>query len=224
MKGSDRRLRGILSGALSAAAWLASMFVIPGGALWALTPMGITLAASRLPSGEEGFWQLFSSAPLLLLVGVIGLHLRRLTGSGGLLRWASLLVAAVGFLMVAGGNIGQFWLGVDDAYILAAPGYRAFRIGLLVAAVGAVLLGVSALKDRTLPSWTVPPFLAAALGGLMAFAVDLGTTGAALWALFGLGWVWLGAVVFVWDVLGLAPRLLGRSGGRRAANFHGESG
>lgn len=224
MKGSDRRSRGILSGALAAAAWLASMFVIPGGALWALTPMGIILAESRLPSGAEGFWQLFSFAPLLLLVGVLGLHLRRLTGSGGLLRWASLLVAAVGLLMVAGGNIGQFWLGVDDTFILTAPGYRAFRIGLLVAAVGAVLLGVSALKDRTLPSWTVPPFLAAALGGLIAFAVDLGSTGAALWALFGLGWVWLGAVVFVRDVLGLASRLLGKSGGRRAAKPYGESG
>lgn len=224
MKGSDTRSRRIFSGALSAAAWLASMFVIPGGALWALTPMGVTLAASRLPSGEEGFWQLFSSAPLLLLVGVIGLHLRRLTGSGGLLRWASLLVVAAGLLMVAGGNIGQFWLGVDDTYILTAPGYRAFRIGLLVAAAGAVLLGVSALKDRTLPSWTVPPFLVAALGGLMAFAVDLGSTGAALWALFGLGWVWLGAVVFVRDVLGLASRLLGRSGRGRTAKPHGESG
>ena len=99
--------------------------------------------------------------------------------------------------------------------------WTAIAVGVLA---GAVLLGVSALKDRTLPSWTVPPFLAAALGGLIAFAVDLGSTGAALWALFGLGWVWLGAVVFVWDVFGLAARLLGKSGGRRAAKPYGESG
>lgn len=226
MKGSDRRSRGfggLFSGALAAAVWLASMLVVPGGALWALTPMGVTLAESRLPSGSEGFWQLFSSAPLLLLAGVVGLHLRWLTGESGLLRWAALLVVSVGLLMVAGGNIGQFWLGVDDAFILAAPGYRAFRIGLLVVAAGAVVLGVSALKDRTIPSWTVPPFLAAALGGLIAFAVDLGSTGAMLWALFGLGWVWLGLVVFVQDVLGLVTRLRSKSGGN-AVNTFGESG
>ncbi len=198
------------------------MMVVPGGGLWALTPMGITLAESRLPSGADGFWQLFATAPLLLLVGVVGLHLRGITG-GGLLRWASFLVVALGLALVAAGNVGQFWLGVDDVFILAAPGYRAFRIGLLVAAAGSVVLGVSALKDRTVPSWTVPPFLAAAMGGLIAFAVDLGSTGAALWALFGLGWVWLGAVVFVRDVVGF---VLGRyrrdkkAGGRTA----GEAG
>lgn len=197
-------MKRLISGLFAAAVWIASMLVVPGGGLWALTPMGITLAESRLPSGADGFWQLFASAPLLLLAGVVALHLRRITGHGGLLRWASFLVAALGFLLVAAGNIGQFWLGVDDAFIITAPGYRAFRIGLLVAAAGAILLGVSALKDRTVPSWTVPPFLAAAMGGLIAFAVDLGSTGAALWALFGLGWVWLGAVVFVQDVLGLA--------------------
>ncbi|WP_047864621.1 hypothetical protein [Rubrobacter aplysinae] len=215
-------MRRLLSGLVAAAVWLASMMVVPGGGLWALTPMGITLAESRLPSGADGFWQLFATAPLLLLVGVVGLHLRGITG-GGLLRWASFLVVALGLALVAAGNVGQFWLGVDDVFILAAPGYRAFRIGLLVAAAGSVVLGVSALKDRTVPSWTVPPFLAAAMGGLIAFAVDLGSTGAALWALFGLGWVWLGAVVFVRDVVGF---VLGRyrrdkkAGGRTA----GEAG
>ena len=196
------------------------MFTIPGGMLWALTPMGIALAETRLPSGADGFWQLFSSAPLFLLVGLVGLHLRRLTGAGGPLRWAAFLVVSAGFVLVAAGNIGQFWLGVDDTFILAAPGYRAFRIGLLVAAAGAVVLGVSALRDRTVPSWTVPPFMAAALGGLLAFAVDLGATGAMLWALFGLGWVWLGAVVFVQDVLGL---VLGRRR-RPSSETAGETG
>lgn len=217
-------MKRLISGLFAAAVWIASMLVVPGGGLWALTPMGITLAESRLPSGADGFWQLFASAPLLLLAGVVALHLRRITGHGGLLRWASFLVAALGFLLVAAGNIGQFWLGVDDAFIITAPGYRAFRIGLLVAAAGAILLGVSALKDRTVPSWTVPPFLAAAMGGLIAFAVDLGSTGAALWALFGLGWVWLGAVVFVQDVLGLVSGRLRRrnkSPGERPA---GETG
>jgi len=208
---------------LTAATWLLSMLVVPGGALWALTPMGITLAESRLPEGQDGFWQLFSSAPLLILAGLAGLHLRRLTGTGGLLRWLAFLIPAAGFLLVAAGNIGQFWLGVDDVFILAAPGYHAFRAGLVVAAAGAVVLGASALGGRTLPSWTVPPFLAAALGGLAAFAVDLGPTGAMLWALFGLGWVWLGVVVFARDVLGV---ILGRRGsrGKPARETAGETG
>lgn len=204
-------MRRLVSGALAAAMWLLSMLTIPGGGLWALTPMGITLAESRLPSGEEGFWQLFSSAPLLLLAGVVGLHLRKVTGGGGPLRWAAFLAVSVGLALVAAGNIAQFWLGVDDTFILAAPGYRAFRIGLLVAAVGAVALGVSALRSRTVPVWTVPPFLAAATGGLIAFSTDLGSTGAMLWALFGLGWVWLGGVAFVSDVLGAALRRRGEA-------------
>jgi hypothetical protein len=218
-----KRSRRLLSGILAAAVWLASMFTIPGGGLWALTPMGITLAESRLPSGAEGFWQLFASAPLLLLVGVVGLHLRRLTGMGRLLRWASFIVTSAGLLLVAAGNIGQFWLGLDDTFILTAPAYHAFRVGLVVAAVGAVLIGVSALQDRTVSSWTVPPFLAAAMGGLIAFIVDLGATGAMLWALFGLGWVWLGVVVFVQDVLGLA---LGRrkDASKSASEAAGETG
>lgn len=206
MKRSGRHLSGILA----AAAWLASMFVIPGAGLWALTPLGITLAESRLPSGADGFWPLFASAPLLLLVGVAGLHLRRLTGASGPLRWIASLVTLAGLALVAGGNIGQFWLGLDDTFILTAPAYHAFRIGLVVTAAGSVLVGVSALQDRTLPSWTVPPFLAAALGGILAFVTELGATGAMLWALFGLGWVWLGVVVFAQDALGL---VLGRSKG-----------
>lgn len=198
----------LLAGTFAAAVWFASMFTIPGGALWALTPMGVSLAEARLPSGPDGFWQLFASAPLLLLAGVAGLHWRGLTRSGGWLRWVAVLVALAGFLMVAAGNVGQFWLGVDDTFILTAPAYRAFRIGLFAAAAGMLLLGISALKDRTIPSWTVPPFLVGALGGFVAFTADLGATGAALWALFGLGWVWLGVVVFFQDVLGLA---LGRA-------------
>lgn len=200
----------LLAVTFAAAVWFASMFTIPGGALWALTPMGVSLAEARLPSGPDGFWQLFASAPLLMIVGVVGLHWRGLTGSvtgSGWLRWVAFLVALAGFAMVAAGNVGQFWLGVDDTFILTAPAYRAFRIGLFVAAAGMLLVGISALKDRTVPSWTIPPFLVGALGGFVAFTGDLGATGAMLWALFGLGWVWLGVVVFFQDVLGL---VLGR--------------
>lgn len=195
--------RKLLAGIFAAAVWFASMSTIPGGMLWALTPMGVSLAESRLPSGPEGFWQLFASAPLLLFAGVAGLHLRRLTGRGGWLRWVSSIVALAGFLMVAAGNVGQFWLGLDDTFILAAPAYRAFRIGLFVAAAGMLLIGISVLKDRTIPSWTVPPFLVGALGGFVAFTVELGSTGAMLWALFGFSWAWLGVVVFFQDALGL---------------------
>ena len=205
----------LLAGTFAAAVWFASMFTIPGGMLWALTPMGVSLAEARLPSGPDGFWQLFASAPLLLLVGVAGLHLRHLTGSGWL-RWAASLVALAGFLMVAAGNVGQFWLGLDDTFILAAPAYRAFRIGLFVAAAGMLLIGLSALKDRGIPSWTVPPFLVGALGGFVAFTAELGPTGAMLWALFGLGWVWLGIVVFFQDALGLVLGRFGKPSAKKA--------
>jgi hypothetical protein len=175
------------------------LICVPGGVLWALSPLGIQLSVLRFHTPNV-FWKLFPSAPLLLLIGLVGLHLRISARSGRLER-AGFLLALVGLVLVLAGNVGQFWLGTDDVYIMTAPAYRAFRLGLLVLAVASVLFGVAAARDGTLPLWGTLPFVVGALGGLVAFLGDLGTFGAMLWILFGVGWAWLGFALFLDGIL-----------------------
>jgi len=71
-------------------------------------------------------------------------------------------------------------------------GFLLALLGLAVFAVGSMLFGVAAGRDRTLPVWGTLPFAIGALCGLISFSGNLGRLGAALWILFGLAWAWLG--------------------------------
>ncbi len=101
-------------------------------------------------------------------------------------------MAALGLVMVMAGDIGLYWLGIDDIFIVTAPAYSAFRLGLLVLAVGSILFAVTAPRDGEVPTWGLLPFVVGSLCGLVAFSRDLGSFGAVLWILFGVGWAWLG--------------------------------
>jgi hypothetical protein len=176
--------------------WGTLVSVTAVGALWALSPVGVGLSELRFHTPNV-FWKLFPSAPLLLLVGLVGLHFLVRGRCSGWLERAGFLVALLGLLLVLVGDVGQFWLGLDDRYIMAAPAYRAFRAGLVTFALGSVVFGVAAGRDRTLPVWGALPFAIGGLCGLVSFSGDLGQFGAALWILFGLGWAWLGFAVLV---------------------------
>ena len=178
------------------------LLCVPGGVLWALTPLGVSLSEYRF-STSAVFWKLFPSAPLLLMLGLIGLQLWH-SGRVGWLGRAGFTVALLGILLIVAGDVGKFWLSVDDTYLTLAPAYRAMRIGLLLFALGSMAFGFAALRARTLPIWSVVPFVVCSLGGLVAVSADLGTVGATLWVLFGAGWAWLGisllaeAVITAW--------------------------
>ncbi len=175
------------------------LLCVPGGVLWALSPLGVYLSEQRFHTPNV-FWKLFPSAPLLLLVGLVGLHLL-ISGRSGRLERVGFYVALLGFLLILIGDVGEFWLHIDDVYIMTAPAYRAFRLGLVVLAVGAILFGVAAGRDRTLPVWGALPFAIGGLCGLISVVRDLGSFGAALWILFGIGWAWLGLALFVEGIL-----------------------
>lgn len=157
--------------------------------------MGVHLSEQRFHTPNV-FWKLFPSAPLLLLAGLIGLHLL-VSGRSGWLERVGFSLASLGLGLILVGDVGQFWLGLDDRYIMTAPAYRAFRVGLVVFAAGSILFGVAAGRDRTLPVWGALPFAIGALCGLISFSGNLGQLGAALWILFGLAWAWLGLVFFM---------------------------
>jgi hypothetical protein len=115
----------------------------------------------------------------------------------GWLEKAGFLVALFGIVSIIVGDVGEFWLGLDNVYIMMAPAYRSLRLGLSVMAAGAILFGVGAGRGGTLPVWGVLPFTIGALCGLISVFRDLGNFGAVLWTLFGVGWAWLGLALFL---------------------------
>ena len=167
---------------------------VPGGVLWALSPTGVYISNFAFHTPNV-FWKMFWPAPLLLLLGLLGLQLRQSERSGPLEK-LGFLVTIVGLIMVIAGDIGLYWLGVDDIFIVTAPAYNAFRIGLLVVAVGSILFAVTSPRGA-LPTWGLLPFVVGSLCGLVSFSRDFGSFGAILWILFGVGWAWLGLSLVV---------------------------
>jgi hypothetical protein len=178
--------------------WM-GLLCVPGGVLWALSPLGVYLSELRFHTPNV-FWKLFPSAPLLMMIGLVGLH-TLISGRSGWLERVGFYTALLGFVLILVGDVGEFWLRIDDVYIMTAPAYHAFRIGLIVMAAGSILFGVGAGRDKTLPVWGALPFAIGALCGLISVVRDLGSFGAVLWILFGLGWAWLGLALFVEGIL-----------------------
>ena len=168
---------------------------VPGGLLWALSPTGISISNLAFHTPNV-FWKMFWAAPLLILLGLIGLQLRQSERSG-LLEKLGFFAAVVGLVLIIAGDIGLYWLGIDDRFIVTAPAYNAFRIGLLVLAVGSILFAVTAPRDGVLPTWGLLPFVLGSMCGLISFSRDFGSFGAVLWVLFGVGWAWLGLSLVV---------------------------
>ena len=182
------------------------LLVVPGGVLWALSPIGASISETAFGTPNV-FWKLFPAAPLLLLVGLAGLQARQ-WGRSGLVQKVGFALALLGIVLVVAGDAGLFWLGLDDTFIMTAPAYRAFRLGLLLLGAGSILFGVAAPRDGALPTWGLLPFVVGSLCGLVSFVTDLGSFGTVLWMLFGLGWAWLGLSL---AVDGFLSRRSGRS-------------
>jgi len=188
-------LRGLISFFIR---W-AGLLCVPGGMLWALSPLGVHLSELKFKTPDL-FWKLFPSAPLILLVGLIGLQLRQ-SGRSSWLQKAGFFAATVGLVLVVLGDVGLYWLELDNVYIMTAPAWRSFRLGLILLALGSILFGVFAPKDGALPTWGLVPFVIGGLCGMVSFVHDFGTSGAVLWAIFGAGWAWLGFSLLVHGLL-----------------------
>ncbi len=165
------------------------LLCVPGGILWALSPLGIYLSEYRY-STPNVFWKLFPSAPLLMLVGIVGLWFW--TRSPEWFERISLFIVLAGLLLVVAGDVGKYWLSLDDYYLMTAPAYKALRIGFVVLTAGSMLFGVAAARNGSLPVWAALPFAIASLAGLIAVSYDFGYLGVGMWALFGIGWAWIG--------------------------------
>jgi hypothetical protein len=181
------------------------MCALGGGVLWALSPLGVSISETLFHTPNV-FWKAFPSAPVLLTLGLVGLRLGA-SARSGLAEKVGFFAALLGLALVVAGAVGLYWLGLDDRFIVAAPSYRAFRLGLVSLAGGSALFGVGAARGGTLPVWGALPFAIGSLAGLISFSRDLDAFGAALWVAYGAGWAWLGLSVLV---AGVAAFVAGR--------------
>lgn len=110
---------------------------------------------------------------------------------------AGFFVTLSGLVLTIAGDVGQFWLKLDDVYMVTAPAYRSFRLGLLILAVGSIILGLAALRTGALSRWSALPLFAGSVGLLIAVAKDFGNFGAVLWIAYGICWAWLGLALLL---------------------------
>ena len=193
-----------MSGVLPKLFALGALLCLPGGILWALSPLGVYLSEMRFKSPDT-FWKLFPSAVALILVGMI-FHRLRGVGRNSRLATLGLYGALLGGVLVAIGDVLKFYLQIDDTYLLSAPGWTTLRVGLFLFAAGSLLFSIGAWRSGTLPRWASLPLVAGTAFGTLAVARELGFVGAVLWISFGLAWALVGLV----PVVELAARLMGK--------------
>ena len=176
-----------------------------GGTLWVVS-FGITQAIN------PNFSAVLVGPVLFLMVGLIALRARNAMGSGPL-GSIGFAVTLVGLLMLAYGSIGRLALTGEILGLPFGPiGFTGLAPGALVAGAGAVLTATSIIKANVMPRLSPIPMLVGAVGvaaaGISAlahqllegrsvdiFPFQLGPV-AAMWALFGLGWLWLGYLLW----------------------------
>lgn len=184
------------AGALAA---LGFALAIPAGALWALSPLGVRLSEYGFKTSSV-FWKLFPSAPLLMVLALVSVYLFRLKDRGGT-ETVGFYAAVAGGLLVVLGDVGLYHLGLDTIFIMSAPSWRAFRLGLVLLTAGTLVFAFGAARGRSLPVWSALPLAVASLAGLISVLHDYGREGEAMWIGFGAGWVWLGITLSVQGLL-----------------------
>lgn len=167
---------------------LAALAGIVGGVLWGLKVSLDGLApASGLAETTDA---LFFVAPLLMTAGFAGFHARyagRITGMGR----TGFVNGFIGLALLVVGFASGLSLGVEEAV-------RISSFGFLILAFGLVLLGLEVMKVAALPRWNFLPLAMGLLVPLSVISADAALLRVPLSALFGLGWVLLGLVLF-WD-------------------------
>lgn len=138
---------------------------------------------------------LLTAMPVLFAAGLVGLFLRYDIGSSpgkaGLAQgFAGLVLLASGFVLDAAGY------GVAEQLL---------SFGLVIFALGLVLVGFSYLKDEPMPRLNSLPFAVGMLVPVSLILAPVEPLGLVVSALFGAGWVLLGALL-VADAGGAAPQ------------------
>jgi hypothetical protein len=152
-----------------------------GGVLWTVNVIfGQGIGAGSAIS------VLLAAMPLLLAGGIAGLYLRYDTGSSP--GKAGLGQSLAGLALLAGGFITDaLGFGVAE---------QVLSFGLIIFAFGLVLVGFAYLKDEPMPYLNSLPLGVGLLIPLSLVLAPLEPLGLVASAIFGAGWVLLGALLF----------------------------
>ena len=185
-----------------------------GGTLWAIAVGIAQFAAPQLVG-------LLAIPTLLLVIGLVGLQRRRATRPG-LLSDVSFVVALVGALLFAYGAVGQMALSGDILGMTYGPiVYRGVTGGALLYGTGVALTAISVISANVLPRLSPIPLLLGGIGVATTAALALvrplfgGPSAelfpfdtvpfALLWVVFGIGWLWLGYLLWSERAPGTTP-------------------
>jgi hypothetical protein len=176
-----------------------------GGTLW-VASFGVAQAIS------PQFKFLVVGPVLLMLLGLAALQARHATGSGKLGK-AGFAMTLIGLVLLAYGSVGDAMISGSISGIEYGPiVFAGLAAGSLVLGAGAALTALSVIVANVMPRLSPIPLLIGATGVAIAGGLALGhqivggsgdifplPVGplAALWAVFGLGWLWLGYLLWV---------------------------
>jgi hypothetical protein len=170
-----------------------------GGALWALTPLReAVFGGGRFP--EHPVFRPYNFVILviavLLIVGLVSLHARH-KRSYGRLGTAGVVVIFVGYALLFVGSLPAVLFASDGLRNVIMIGQDLGFLAMLVAGVGAVLLGVALWRARAVPRLAALLLIIALPVGLTGtIALEAigfeDSAGLALTALYGVAWIMLG--------------------------------
>jgi hypothetical protein len=153
--------------------------------------IGFLIAFDLPPLTADDYYRLLPALLLLLLIGLVGVHVRQ-AGRTGRLEWTGFVVALIGFVLLLIGNVMVFWF-------VSITGMFVLLLGSLILCLGCVLIGIAAIRAKVLPRWSrALPILIGFLTPAQYIATGIGTLvlgdepGLVLWSLFGAAWVLLG--------------------------------
>ena len=165
-----------------------------GGVLWALWA-GVEQSIGWGEPGSSAYERyelvnrLLPFALLPVVVGFIGLHVAQ-TRTFGRLGTAGFATALVGFMLIAAGSVGEFWVFSDQSYEGAGrnASWALFLLGHLVLVIGTLLFGIATVRAKVFPQEAAMMFAVLGLGvvvpflGAFIFAIPLVWLGYLLWS------------------------------------------
>jgi hypothetical protein len=184
---------------------LGGFVTLLGGTLWVVS-FGVAQAIS------PEFKGVLVGPVMFLLIGLVALQARHATGSGTIGK-VGFALTLIGLSVLAYGSVGRLVLTGEILGTAYGPvGFTGLAPGALVLGVGTVLTATSIIKANVMPRLSPFPLLIGAVGVAAAgastlahqllegrsvdvFPLQLGPV-AAMWALFGLGWLWLGYLLW----------------------------
>jgi hypothetical protein len=184
---------------------LGGFVALLGGTMWVVS-FGVAQAIS------PGLAGVLVGPVVLLLVGVVALQARHAIGRGPL-GMTGFAVTIVGLVMLAYGSVGRIVTSGEILGMAYGPFvFTGLAPGALVLGAGAVMTAISVIAANVMPRLSPVPLLIGGTGVAVAgasalaqrllegapadiFPFQLGPI-AAMWAMFGIGWLWLGYLLW----------------------------